>query len=408
MLNNIIAQSPKEIDLTNERHSRLILEAVEAILQEGYSLHKIQEIEDKLISRNDSSLIFILLALKIAKSKILVSKINEPLFVTVVFAVYKEHNRIKKSSEHEHGEDFLRRKINQMEWLFGTNPKIKWELVVVDDGCPEGSGKIAQQIIDEDKLHKKARVLFLADAIKNKYPPTRTLTSTKESQKGGSIIYGMWNAVQAHKINDHIVVFTDADLSTHLGQLMLLIDPILNNGKLVAIGSRREPTSVVIKKGTRNNRGKLFIYLWKRLIPNIGNIVDTQCGFKAFKSDVVPIIIEDMIERKFAFDIELLLRTELQQSGSIAKVPVAWIDSEAASTTTDLQPYLPMLKAIVKMNRKYFPDNESANEFADFIDSLDENSFNRLLNNIPENIVKRNPIEFGEYDKVRVDDLVLK
>jgi hypothetical protein len=216
----------------------------------------------------------------------------------------------------------------------------------------------------------------------------------------------MWNAVQAQKANDHIVVFTDADLSTHLGQLMLLIDPILNDEKLVAIGSRREPTSVVIKKGSRNNRGKLFIYLWKRLIPNIGEIVDTQCGFKAFKAEIIPPIIEDMIEKKFAFDIELLLRTELQKGGSIAKVPVAWIDSEAASTTTDLQPYLPMLKSIVKMNRRYFPEKGTPNEFADFIDSLDDDTFNELLNKIPQNITKRNPIEFGEYDEVRVADLV--
>jgi hypothetical protein len=50
----------------------------------------------------------------------------------------------------------------------------------------------------------------------------------------------------------------------------------------VAIGSRREPDSVVVKQGTRNDRGKLFIYLWKRMVPVLGDIIDTQCGFKAF------------------------------------------------------------------------------------------------------------------------------
>ena len=111
-----------------------------------------------------------------------------------------------------------------------------------------------------------------------------------------------------------------------------------------------------------------------------------------------------MIEKKFAFDIELLLRTELIRQNSIAKVPIAWIDSEAASTTTDLQPYLPMLQSIVKMYRKYFYDTQKSNEFASFIESLNQETFDKLLNNIPEAITKREPYEFSEYDEVKVVD----
>jgi hypothetical protein len=215
----------------------------------------------------------------------------------------------------------------------------------------------------------------------------------------------MWDAVQRERVGNHIVTYTDADLSTHLGQLMLLVDPLLNRDKIVAIGSRREPTSVVIKKGARNDRGKLFIYLWKRLIPNLGNIIDTQCGFKAFRAEIIPEIIDGLIEKKFAFDIELLLRAELLKQGAITKVAVAWIDSEEASTTTDLQPYLPMLKSIVQMYRQYFPEDQLSNEFAQYIASLTEEEFNILLENIPQSITKREPDEFTAYDKVRVTDL---
>ena len=169
----------------------------------------------------------------------------------------------------------------------------------------------------------------------------------------------MWDAVQNSNAKNPIIVYTDADLSTHLGQVMLLVDLLLNQNKTVAIGSRREPNSVVIKKGARNDRGKLFIYLWKRLIPNLGDIVDTQCGFKAFRAEIIPEIIEDLIENKFAFDIELLVKAELLKKDSIIKIPIAWIDSEEASTTTDIQPYLPMLKSIVKMSKEYFPMNKA-------------------------------------------------
>jgi glycosyltransferase involved in cell wall biosynthesis len=404
MFKDLIANSPKEVDLTNDRHSELIIETTRSILSEGYSISELEEIEERLINEKDSSYIFILLCLKIAKSKILASKIEDPLTISVVFAVYKEHNRIKKSSEHPHGEDFLIKKIKQLEWLFEDQKSVEWELIIVDDGCPERSGEIAQNIIDKNQLNDKARVLFLAEAIKNQLGPVQSIGSTNESQKGGSIVYGMWDAVQHKKAGDQIVIYTDADLSTHLGQLMLLIDPLLNQNKYVAIGSRREPTSVVIKKGTRNDRGKLFIYLWKRLIPNLGDIIDTQCGFKAFRAEIIPKIIDGLLEKKFAFDIELLLRAELLKKGAITKVPVAWIDSEEASTTTDIQPYLPMLKSIVKMYRQYFPEDQLSDEFAQFIESLDTEEFDSLLDNIPQNITKREPDEFTDYDKVRVAD----
>ena len=214
----------------------------------------------------------------------------------------------------------------------------------------------------------------------------------------------MWDAIKDKKVNNHIVTYTDADLSTHLGQLMLIVEPLLNKNKLVSIGSRREEDSVVIKQGVRNNRGKLFIYLWKRLIPNLGDVVDTQCGFKAFRAEIIPHIIDDLIETKFAFDIELLLKTELYKEGAIVKVPIAWIDSEEASTTTDLQPYLSMLKSLATMNRRYFHKKNPDNEFVSFIESLDEERFNKILDDVPEDIIKRNPAEFTDYDEIRVVD----
>ncbi len=409
MLNKKIFEStPVNIDLTNDRHAELITETVSSILKEGYTLEQIEKFEKELLAKNDTSLIFPLLSLKIVKSKILATETKEPVRISVVFAVYKEHNRIKPVNEHPHGEDFLRKKVQQLDFLFEDSPNITWELVVVDDGCPENSGAIAQEIVDKNNLNDKVRVLYLADAIKNNEGPAATLSSTTDSQKGGSIVYGMWNAVQKHGTKNHIVIFTDADLSTHLGQTMLLVHPVLTQNKLAAIGSRREPESVVIKKGSRNNRGKLFIYLWKRLIPNLGEVIDTQCGFKAFKAEIIPEITKEMIETKFAFDIELLLRTELLKKNSIVKVPIAWIDSEAASTTTDLQPYLSMLQSIVKMYRKYFPKNDVSNEFAAFIQSLNQDKFDEVLQNIPQEIIKREPYEFSTFDKVKVENFVVK
>ncbi|MEM7656459.1 MAG: glycosyltransferase [Bacteroidota bacterium] len=404
-LESLIQQSPEQLDLTNEAHAQLVDEMVDRLLAEGLSLPEIEALESQLIAESGRKHIFLLLAMKVAKSYLLAKGVDAPLSISVVFAVYKEHNRIRPNSEHPHGENFLVKKVQQLDRLFAANPHVKWEIVVVDDGCPEGSGKIAQEIIAQQGFEDRARVLFLADAIEQQLPPANTLASTKDSMKGGSIVYGMWDAVQQGQGDNQVVIFTDADLSTHLGQVMLLAEPLRKGEKQVAIGSRREPHSVVIKKGSRNNRGKLFIYLWKRLIPNLGEIIDTQCGFKAFRADLLSHLIEDMIEKKFAFDIELLVKAELKQPQSVVKIPIAWIDSEAASTTTDLQPYLPMLQSIVKMSRKYFPEKQDASEFADMIEGWEEANFQAVLENIPAGIVSREPIEFIEFNGVSAAEI---
>jgi len=397
---------PKSIDLTNSEHSDTILEISDSFIESNPSLDDIIVIEKGLLKNAESNL-FPLLALKLVQSKLMVRTIKEPLLISVVFAVYKEHNRIRKPIDHPHGEDFLIKKTKQLNWLFEDAKNIQWELIVVDDGCPNGSGKIAEQIVKENDLDNNVKVIFLNDAINKKVKVVDSISLTKDSQKGGSIIYGMWYAAQNKQNTKQIIAYTDADLSTHLGQIGLLIDPLLNQDKSAAIGSRREPESVVIKQQARNNRGKLFIYLWKRLLPDLGNLVDTQCGFKAFKGENVLSLIDDLIEMKFAFDIEILLKAELQKKDSIAKVPIAWIDSEAASTTTDLQPYLPMLKKISKMYRKYLTSNNTSDDFASFIDAITEDDLFQLIQNIPEGIDKREPYEYIEFDKVGVADLKL-
>jgi len=295
--------------------------------------------------------------------------------------------------------------VAQLNWLGKASENFNWHMTAVDDGCPEKCGDIIENLAREED-YDKVSVLRLSDAIDKKLPVAAGLSSTDESRKGGSIIYGMWNASNKKVKGDHIVVFTDADLSTHLGQVGLLVDPIINQGKDVAIGSRREANSIVVKQGTRNVRGKLFIYLWKRMLsPALSEVVDTQCGFKGFRASKVKAVVEDCLEYGFAFDVELLLKSELQNSRGIAKSAIAWIDSEAESTTTALSPYLNMLKSIAAMSRKYLPTQESGNAFAHLVESLDEENWNRLVDRTPSAIANGDPLTFEEFSAVTADDL---
>ncbi len=400
---SVIDRGSAEYDPRDSGHDEKVRRAADLLLASCSQIEPLNTLERELAREEESTPLAVHLAVKLARSKAAVRSIEHPLHVSLVFAVYKERTRMQPPDRHPHGEDLLVRKVEQLRWLFGDAEPITWSMFIVDDGCPEGSGRLAQRILSERRPDAPARVLFLEEAIGQGHPVTQPIASTGESQKGGSILYGMWTA--AREPHDrHIVGYTDADLSTHLGQTGLLIEGIVRGDKDAAIGSRREPTSVVIKKGLRNTRGKLFIYLWKGLIDPLHSVIDTQCGFKAFNAATLRDVLTGLIERRFAFDIELLLKTELRRNDSIRKIPIAWIDSEAASTTTDLEPYLPMLRAVVAMYRKYLPANPESDRLACFIDSLTDAEWRHLAEHVPAEIADSDPSEFDGFRPVTVDD----
>jgi len=396
--------APEILDLTDPAHLGQAQRAADRFLAVSTNTNELRLLEAALLEERDAHPLLIQLAAKLAVSRSVVLNLAQPAHVSIVFAVYQEHQRILTREQHPGGEDFLVRKVEQLDWLVAGCPDITWDMFVVDDGCPDGSGQLAEEIAARRGLGERVQVLYLAEAITEGMPVTAPLTDPSQSRKGGSIALGLWKATR-NLHPGHVAVFTDADLSTHLGQVGLLLEGVLERGYDAAIGSRREPASVVIKQGARNNRGKLFIYLWKRVISILPDVVDTQCGFKGFRAETVHEVVQELLEKKFAFDIELLIKTRLHREDSIVRVPVAWIDSDVLSTTTDLQPYLPMLKAMVQMYRVYLPQNASADLFAEFIVELDDAGWERLLENIPAAITDREPADFGDFAGVSAADL---
>jgi hypothetical protein len=395
---------PTEIDLKNGNHLKKVIEIADELIANSNLLLELENLESQFSEDKDAWSLMIHLAIKLAKSKKSIQSLKENIHFSVVYAIYKEHNRILTEEEHPHGEDFVMRKIAQLEWLFEGKENFSWDMFIIDDGCPENSGKIAEQILKEKYKKENVNVFYLQNAINERIPVARNLKTTNDSRKGGSIEYGLYLA-SVEPREKHIIMYTDADLSIHLGQAGMLINSIIANEKDAAIGSRSETASIFIKQGIRNTRGKLFIYLWKRLIPQLNYIVDTQCGFKAFTAETVRKILPGTIEKQFAFDIELLLKTEIFRHLSIEKVAIAGIDSVEASTTTDLQPYPDMLKKMVLMYDKYLLEKPESDEFAEFIMELDEQKWNKLVDNVPEAIAQGNPAEFDKFNEVKVKDL---
>jgi len=85
-----------------------------------------------------------------------------------------------------------------------------------------------------------------------------------------------------------------------------------------------------------NDRIRLIFrnYVRAEILPQLGPGVDTQCGFKAFKAEVLADTLDKMIDKGFSFDMELLLMISLnydEGGRTIAQAPIVWIESNAES-----------------------------------------------------------------------------
>ncbi len=363
---------PDPLDLRDEVQLECLLAAADELLARADDAATLDQLDWMAHASPERWSIAARLVVKLARSKQAVQRRVGPLHLSVIVPLYKEHERMLRPESHPNGEAFIDRKIRQLDWLLASKPGAEWELCLVDDGCPFDSGRLAEAWLAERHPDANARVLFLEEAIRDGVAPVRDLGGVDESRKGGSIHLGLHDVTRV-KRSGHVVVYTDADLSTHLGQTGLLIEAIDEPGTLMAAGSRRHPLSVVAKSAARSARGRLFIYLWKKLLPELAYLDDTQCGFKAMAGGTARRLVErPLLERGFAFDIELLLRVEQNLGRAVADVPIAWIDSEAASTTTELEPYLPMLRSVSGLYRALCPPRDVSDRFADAIESMSE------------------------------------
>src|SRR5262249_30630390 len=123
-----------------------------------------------------------------------------PIHLTVVWCMYGETGRMVPRAAHPHGEDFVRAKVRQLDWLTGGLPGITWSIIACDDGCPDrpSSADLMTDIAAAEGYpregHRSVTVLRLAEVIGSDIsisPAFDRLTSTEQSRKGGSILAGL-------------------------------------------------------------------------------------------------------------------------------------------------------------------------------------------------------------------------
>lgn len=209
------------------------------------------------------------------------------MMISIVIPAYNEERRIKGS-------------LSEV-FAFMSDSGIEYEIIVVDDGSSDGTGRIVDHI---------------AKDVRN----VRLVRYEKNRGKGHALRTGALVSK-----GDYVLVM-DADLSTPMEELRKLMPYLSDGGFDIAIGSRALALSDIIRKQPwwRRGMGKTFNRIVKMLV--IGGFSDTQCGFKLFKGEIARSLFAEAKIDRFAYDVEILALAKKKGYG-IKEVPIRWINS---------------------------------------------------------------------------------
>jgi len=392
-LNTLISRAKTKFSLTEPADHESLYALTSALLE----LDELPTEALKQATRKVDTPLEFKLAVKLVDSRRYALNVQNKLNIGVVFAMWGEQNRLlSRNDTNPNGEDILRTKITQMNWVTADTP-IDWTLYAVDDGCSYHSGKIAQEIANKHLLGDKVRVLFLSEAVPTDSGPLKELKSADNSRKAGAIILG---CIQAISDGKDAIIYTDADSSVHLGQIGLLLRPFVDDNYRVVLGNRKDPDSVLVKEEGRWGIGIKLLRHMQRMVGQAifsRNILDTQAAFKLYERNLLQQIIETPTVFDFSFDTDWILAA-IGMGEPFAKVPFAFIDSFAESASITQGPMTTwevLLMGLVKAVRRHdVPHNE---EMARVLEEEIQSSadLDVLIHHLPPELANADPGMIG-------------
>ncbi len=201
-------------------------------------------------------------------------------FLSVIVPVFNEEKRIKNLQEIV---NYLRKQ------------KFSWELIVVNDGSTDKTGKILELL--------KKQLKF------------KLMSYSPNAGKGLAVKTGMLESTGKYRL------FLDVDLSTPITELGKFL-PHLKHYDIV-IGSRKLKSSQLVTRQSfvREHLGKVFTLLSQHILKM--NNSDFTCGFKVFSEQSAVDVFSRQRINKWGFDPEILYIGKIKKY-SIKEVAVHW------------------------------------------------------------------------------------
>lgn len=185
----------------------------------------------------------------------------------------------------------------------GMHPRI--DVLVVDDGSRDATADLVRRRPEADRP---------ADGDQARL----TVMTVPHAGKGSAVQAGMLAAT------GELVVFADADMATPPSELPKLVAAL--EGADVALGSRIQPDGSDMRATQPRYRrmlGGLFHALASIWV--VGDVKDTQCGFKGFTREAAQDLFARQQVTSIVFDVELI-HLARRRGYQISVVPILWED----------------------------------------------------------------------------------
>jgi len=223
-------------------------------------------------------------ALVIRPNAVLVARAADTPVVDIVVPVHNEQVALADSVRrlHRHLRD---------SFTFGVR------ITIADNASTDDTPRIAAELAAE-----------LSDVV-----------AVRLEEKGrGRALHKVWGESDAP-----VLAYMDVDLSTDLAALAPLIASLISGHSDLAIGTRLNRSSRVVRGAKREIISRCYNLILKSTLH--ARFSDAQCGFKAIRSDVARELLPYVNDTGWFFDTELLVLAE--RSGlRIHEVPVDWVD----------------------------------------------------------------------------------
>jgi dolichyl-phosphate beta-glucosyltransferase len=219
-----------------------------------------------------------------------------PRSLTIVLPAYNEARRIGPALDELFA--YLDAPLPE-----GMHPWI--DVLVVDDGSTDGTGDLvrARAEAGRDPAGDQARLAVL---------------HVPHAGKGSAVKAGMLAA------EGELVVFADADMATPPSELPKLVAGLEDAD--VALGSRIQPDGSDMRATQPRYRrmlGGLFHVLASIWV--VGDVKDTQCGFKGFTREAAQDLFARQRVTSIVFDVEVI-HLARRRGYRTSIVPIRWED----------------------------------------------------------------------------------
>jgi glycosyltransferase involved in cell wall biosynthesis len=201
--------------------------------------------------------------------------------VSLVFPAYNEAEKLQEA---------VYKAIETLEEFTGS-----YEVLVAEDGSTDDTDRIASR-------------------LSRRHPFIKHIHSDRRLGRGAALKRAFTQS------SGEILVYMDVDLATDIKHLKTLVDSI-REGYDVAVGSRMLPESRVNRAPSRKGISNMYNFLVKTLLGS--KIRDHQCGFKAFRRASLLGILDEIEDRHWFWDTELLIRSQ-RRGYAIKEIPVEW------------------------------------------------------------------------------------